>query len=60
MADCYDPCDSDNCELCFGDAGLPPGCDEPLCDDGIEPCLLDSDCLEFEFCQTGCCVQVPT
>ncbi|HLT36307.1 MAG TPA: DUF4215 domain-containing protein [Enhygromyxa sp.] len=53
---CNNPCDPDNCELCFGqDADdLPPHCQEPTCDFG-SPCLEQSDCSAGEFCQTGCC-----
>ncbi len=59
--DCDDFCDPDNCELCFGQTELPPGCDMPTCD-GADPCKVDnmggSDCAEGFFCSTGCCVPI--
>lgn len=55
--DCLDPCNPENCEVCFGQ-DLPPGCDMPECDNMI-PCMIDdmggSDCPDGTFCQTGCC-----
>ena len=59
--DCDDPCEDDICELCFGQdpEDLPEECDEPECPDGVQPCEVDADCPEQQFCQTGCCVPVP-
>lgn len=56
--DCDDPCMAENCELCFGQTELPPGCDMPECE-GLDPCTIDkqgmSNCPEGTYCQTGCC-----
>lgn len=57
---CVNPCEPDNCEVCFGQE-LPPGCDEPTCDKG-DACTVDSmgndDCPAGTFCSTGCCVAI--
>jgi hypothetical protein len=51
---CFNPCEADNCELCLL-AELAPGCEQPSCPEGIEPCTDPYGCPESEFCQTGCC-----
>ncbi|HEY8378550.1 MAG TPA: hypothetical protein VIK91_18775 [Nannocystis sp.] len=57
--DCDDECHPEKCEVCFGEEGPPPGCEEPSCEDGEQPCTVDdmggSDCPDGFFCQTGCC-----
>ena len=64
---CLDPCDPLDCELCFGEEELPPGCNAPECpgldpmdpgDDQI-PCEIDADCPQDFYCQTGCCEPIP-
>ena len=57
---CNNPCDPDNCEVCFGQDpdDLPPECGLPTCDMGQTPCLDEGDCAIGEFCQTGCCLPI--
>jgi hypothetical protein len=51
---CFNPCDAEACELCLlGE--LAPGCAEPSCPEGVQPCTDPYACGEDEFCQTGCC-----
>jgi hypothetical protein len=56
---CTDPCDPTDCELCFGETELPPGCKEPTCPDGQTSCESNADCTADYFCQTGCCELIP-
>jgi hypothetical protein len=51
---CFNACEADDCELCLL-AELAPGCEQPSCPEGIEPCTDPYGCAEGEFCQTGCC-----
>jgi cysteine-rich repeat protein len=55
--DCFNPCDSDACELCFGQAAddLPVDCREPSCPLDRSPCASKDDCPVDWYCQTGCC-----
>lgn len=59
--DCGNPCEPENCEVCFG-SELPESCDTPECPPGFPPCVVDdsgvSDCAEGEYCITGCCVAI--
>ena len=57
---CNNPCMPEECELCFGQDpnDLPEDCMEPSCPDGVTPCNNIDDCLEGQFCQTGCCVGI--
>ncbi|MFO7566983.1 MAG: hypothetical protein R6X02_30340 [Enhygromyxa sp.] len=58
---CNNPCMPEDCELCFGQdpSELPEECGgEPTCPDGLDPCLVDNECMEGWFCQTGCCIPV--
>ncbi len=55
---CGNPCDPDNCEVCFG-GDLPPGCNDPTCPDPLTACLDASDCPEGYYCLTGCCYPPP-
>ena len=58
---CNNPCDVEECELCFGQdpEDLPPKCNNmPKCEEGVTPCLDSSECMEGEFCQTGCCTPI--
>ena len=57
---CNNSCEPENCELCFGQDpdDLPPECEEPECPDELTPCFDESECLEGQFCQTGCCVDI--
>ena len=59
--DCFNPCDPESCELCFGQTidDLPPGCAEPGCPPDRSPCASATDCPNGWFCQTGCCVLGP-
>ncbi|MBK8262887.1 MAG: hypothetical protein IPK80_16315 [Nannocystis sp.] len=58
---CDNVCIPENCELCFGQSELPPGCEEPSCDDK-DPCKVDAmgndNCPAGTFCSTGCCVPI--
>ena len=54
---CMNPCG--DCELCFGQTQLPPGCGEPQCPPGIDSCQDNTDCEANEFCLTGCCYPIP-
>jgi cysteine-rich repeat protein len=56
--DCFNPCDSESCELCFGQTidDLPPDCTEPSCPPNRSPCASKDDCPTDWYCQTGCCV----
>jgi hypothetical protein len=60
QATCGDPCSPDDCELCFGETELPPNCSEPNCAIGQQSCIVNGDCAEGDYCQTGCCVAVPS
>jgi len=58
---CNNPCESENCELCFGQTvdDLPEHCmGEPSCEEGVTSCASIDDCNAGEFCQTGCCVAI--
>ena len=57
---CNNPCMPEMCEICFGqDPGdLPPGCDEPKCEEWQTPCINSSDCPDTQFCSTGCCIDI--
>ena len=56
---CGNPCEPENCELCFGQTidDLPEDCQEPSCEMGT-PCESIDDCAAGEFCQTGCCAPI--
>ena len=56
---CGTPCDPDQCELCFGQDMLPPGCDMPTCPAGGDPCQSNSDCPTDYFCYQQCCYPPP-
>lgn len=59
---CTNACDE--CESCFDDrladdpCARPPGCAEPACPDGVEPCSPQCGipCPAALVCITGCCV----
>jgi hypothetical protein len=57
--DCDEECHPEECEVCFGETEPPPGCDDPSCEAGSDPCMIDdmgqSDCAEGYYCKTGCC-----
>ena len=57
--ECDDPCEPENCEICFGETEPPPGCEEPTCENDMLPCMIDKegnhDCPDGFFCSTGCC-----
>jgi cysteine-rich repeat protein len=57
---CNNPCEPENCELCFGQdpSELPEECHGDLMclDPSFTDCESSSDCEEGFFCQTGCCV----
>jgi cysteine-rich repeat protein len=57
---CNNPCEPENCELCFGQDPneLPEGCTEPGCGVGQTSCFSESDCPDSQYCQTGCCVAI--
>ena len=58
---CNNPCVPEECELCFGQdpEDLPEKCNMmPKCDGEKTPCLDESECMNGEFCQTGCCVPI--
>jgi hypothetical protein len=58
--DCGNPCESDGCEVCFGETEPEEGCGEPDCPEDQIPCTSDgeggSDCPEGLYCLTGCCI----
>ncbi|MCA9710177.1 MAG: hypothetical protein KDK70_30335 [Myxococcales bacterium] len=56
--DCGNTCEPQECELCFGETELPPGCDETNCPDSM-PCMEHADCANDYFCYLGCCVPPP-
>ncbi|MCA9708722.1 MAG: hypothetical protein KDK70_22930 [Myxococcales bacterium] len=55
---CGNPCEPNDCELCFGQTDLPEGCNEQQCDVGV-PCEAHADCSAGEFCYLGCCYPEP-
>lgn len=55
---CGNPCNPEDCELCFGQTELPEGCEENSCDFGT-PCGDHEDCLDGDFCYLGCCYPPP-
>jgi len=55
--DCGNPCDGE-CELCFGQDELPPGCDEAECKFG-DACEVVADCPNDWYCLQGCCLPPP-
>ena len=55
--DCNNPCDEDECEVCFG-GELPDGCDDPDCPSGIACTIADNgtdNCPSGFYCFQGCC-----
>jgi hypothetical protein len=60
--DCFNPCEPEKCEWCFGDAGPPEGCDQATCagqscttaQDGTDDC--EDPCA---YCSQGCCLRTP-
>lgn len=60
--DCFNPCEPEACEWCFGELAPPPGCEEVACDgqtctigpDGRDDC--EDPCA---YCSYGCCVRTP-
>lgn len=56
--DCGVPCVPGECQLCFGEAELPEGCDEPSCASG-DPCTTEADCPDTFFCYLDCCYPPP-
>jgi len=54
---CGNPCDGE-CELCFGQDELPPGCDNAECKFG-DPCDTVADCPSDWYCLQGCCLPPP-
>jgi cysteine-rich repeat protein len=59
--DCFNPCEPENCELCFTQTSdeLPVDCDEPSCPPDRPWCSSTADCPVGWFCQTGCCAPSP-
>ncbi len=55
---CGNTCDAEDCELCFGETELPPGCEQQQCDVGTV-CQEHTDCGPSEFCFLGCCFPEP-
>jgi hypothetical protein len=56
--DCGNTCEPEECELCFGQTELPPGCGMQECDNGL-PCTFNEDCPTDFFCLSGCCYPPP-
>ena len=58
VPECFNPCESEACELCLLDApeDLAPGCTEPSCPDGVDSCMGPFDCGEGQHCSGGCCL----
>ena len=47
------------CTRVIQDEDLPEECGgKPMCDGGKMPCLDTSECMDGEFCQTGCCTPI--
>lgn len=57
--DCDNPCMPEQCEVCFGEVEPPRGCEEPKCPAGVDACLINADCPDGTYCQTGCCFPLP-
>ena len=73
QAGCLNPCDP--CEYCLGKTTLPPECNPGTgggggngtggggtngCPPGELPCTPTVACPPNYYCQTGCCVQIPS
>ena len=60
---CDDDCNPDNCEVCFGQTEPPPGCEDPMCENGMDSCTIDNmgndNCPLGTYCSTGCCWPIP-
>jgi hypothetical protein len=56
--DCGNDCNPDDCELCFGEEELPPGCEMAECS-GNDPCDTNADCPTDYYCYLGCCYPPP-
>jgi hypothetical protein len=55
---CLNECESETCELCFGQTELPPECTEQSCDEGVQLCgqAGQDPCPVGATCLTGCCI----
>ncbi len=54
---CANPCNPDDCELCPGmtEEDLPDHCTQAACGEGVQECLLSTECPETYYCAVGCC-----
>ena len=57
--DCGNPCVPEECQVCFGETEPPPGCDNPGCPAGVDPCDTNADCPTDFFCLQNCCYPPP-
>jgi hypothetical protein len=55
---CGNPCDAENCEVCFGETEPMPGCFAAACP-GAQPCDDHCDCADEGYCLQGCCHPAP-
>jgi hypothetical protein len=72
QADCFNPCEP--CEYCLGKTELPPECNQQPdggmggaggggqteCPGGAQQCSPDVACPGGQYCQTGCCIEIPS
>lgn len=65
VASCGTTCDeaaqNDDCILCPGQTPdeLPAECNASNeCPDGLQVCTTTNDCPEFQYCATGCCIDI--
>ena len=57
--DCANPCNPEDCELCPGMTveDLPEHCQEQsTCPEGVQECLVSTECEADYFCAVGCCI----
>ena len=58
IEDCGNPCEPEECEICFGETEPPEGCGGVSCP-GDMACAMTSDCPTDYFCYLGCCYPPP-
>jgi hypothetical protein len=58
---CDEAAQNDDCILCPGQSPdeLPVECNaQNECPDGLQVCASTTDCPEFQYCASGCCIQI--
>jgi hypothetical protein len=59
IEECGNPCNPDECEVCFGETEVPDECPGgQQCDSGIT-CKDNADCPSEYYCYLGCCYPPP-